>query len=467
MKRLLFFFILFTVLLFLAALKVETNHKQRDVEKNSRAKPDDVMGENFRMLWNSKFQGKIDRDIEKYRKGNALIKITDKKGNPIEGVRVTIRQQTHDFLFGCNLFVLHQLETPELNKKYENAFVNLFNFATLPFYWRDLEPQEGIPRFGEDSPRIWRRPPPDLLVKWCETHNIIAKGHALMYNRNIFMPDWTEQNDPELFMKQAKTHVEGIANRYKDNIAVWDVVNEERYRTKNLNTGHKVPDDYLIRCFKVANSLFPDNVKLLYNDDTQSHDCPEEYRRYVNTVLESGSRIDGMGIQFHLFDLESRDKFIEGNLYSPLQLINAYDQFARTGLPLYITEITVPGSGENGDKIQAEIVKNLYRLWFSIPNMGGITWWNLGDGTAYGDEDKALAGLLDKNMDPKPAYNVLDSLINNEWKTCLTAKSDETGVIKFRGFWGSYRICWENQLGEKQEAKFYLKEDGDRLYLTE
>ena len=44
--------------------------------------------------------------------------------------------------------------------------------------------------------------------------------------------------------------------------------------------------------------------------------------------------------------------------------------------------------------------------------MAGITWWNLGHGTAVKDENEAQGGLLDANLNPKRAYRELDRLIN-------------------------------------------------------
>jgi hypothetical protein len=90
--------------------------------------------------------------------------------------------------------------------------------------------------------------------------------------------------------------------------------------------------------------------------------------------------------------------------------------------------------------MQAKIAEKLYRLWFSIPNMAGITWWNLGDSTAFGVENKAMGGLLDYEMNPKPAYQALDQLINHEWKTNLKFSSDSNGNVRFRGFFGKYKI---------------------------
>jgi hypothetical protein len=72
--------------------------------------------------------------------------------------------------------------------------------------------------------------------------------------------------------------------------------------------------------------------------------------------------------------------------------------------------------------------------------MAGITWWNLGDGTAHGNEGIAGGGLADADFNPKPAYKALDQLINHDWKTNLQAKADADGNVTFRGFHGSYKV---------------------------
>lgn len=389
--------------------------------------------------------GRIAADIEKYRKGDATIEVVDAQGKPVSGASVQVRQTRHEFLFGCNLFVLGQLQTPELNAKYERAFTNLFNFATLPFYWRELEPQQGKPRFAEDSPDIWRRPPPDRLVKWCKANGITPKGHALMYVKNKFMPDWTIRDNPEAFRKQAAKHMAEIAARYKRDIPIWDAVNEEMPRLKNFKDWHAVPNDYLTWCFREADRLFPKTTKLLINDGTsQAHVTTTEYEAMIKSLLQQRVRVSGIGIQFH------------GGRYPPQQLFAVYEQLGKLGLPLYITEITIPATGTDGPARQAATVANLYRLWFSTPKMAGITWWNLADGTAYENENKSLGGLLDKDMNPKPAYRELDRLINREWKTTATLQTDAKGKASFRGFHGAYTI--QITVGGKQrEFPFELK----------
>ncbi len=411
--------------------------------------------ESYRKLWSDPTQtARLQRDIEQHRQGDAVIEVMDAAGKPVTNAAVAIRQQTHEFLFGCNLFALDQLATPELNRKYETAFTNLFNFATLPFYWRELEPQPGQPRFGEGSPPIWRRPPPDRLVKWCLAHHITPKGHALMYVKNMFMPDWTARNDGEALRRQGAKHMAEIAKRYGHDIQIWDVVNEELPRLRHANEWAAVPNDFLPWCFREAGRLFPREARLLINDGTaEAHDTTGEYEALVKGLLQQRVRIEGIGIQFHVYN---RGAMLNGESLRPAQLHDVYERLGRLGLPLYITEITIPGSGDDGPELQAAIAANLYRLWFSTPQMTGVTWWNLGDGTAFQNENQALGGLLDKEMNPKPAYRALDHLINHEWKTTLTLNTDAGGKARFRGFHGKYWI----QLaigGVTREFPFELK----------
>ena len=45
-------------------------------------------------------------DIEKYRKGDKRIRILDEKGAPVLNKRVKITQNTHEFKYGANIFLL-------------------------------------------------------------------------------------------------------------------------------------------------------------------------------------------------------------------------------------------------------------------------------------------------------------------------------------------------------------------------
>jgi hypothetical protein len=53
-------------------------------------------------------------------------------------------------------------------------------------------------------------------------------------------------------------------------------------------------------------------------------------------------------------------------------------------------------------------------------------------------------------MQPKPAGEVLQDLINNQWKTNLKAIPNSEGNIKFRGFKGRYRLTWIDTNGNEK-----------------
>ena len=71
--------------------------------------------ETYRKLWRDPaVNARIERNIERYRKGDATIAVVDAEGKPIPDATVKVRQTEHEFLFGCNAFVLGQLTPDEM-----------------------------------------------------------------------------------------------------------------------------------------------------------------------------------------------------------------------------------------------------------------------------------------------------------------------------------------------------------------
>ncbi len=87
--------------------------------------------------------------------------------------------------------------------------------------------------------------------------------------------------------------------------------------------------------------------------------------------------------------------------------------------------------------------------------MAGITWWNLVDGCSFPGEPQ-ISGLFTYDLRKKPAYEVLESLINGEWctKGVSTAKD---GKVAFRGFRGRYRLTWKGADGKEQTKVIDVK----------
>ncbi len=418
---------------------------------------DNVMSSRYLEYWNKDVQKSIDFNIEKNRKADAVCSLKNVK----EGTEVQVTQMSHHFLFGGNIFLFGDLGTPEKNKRYEDTFGTLFNAATIPFYWKTLEQEEGKPRYKEGSSYEYRRPPTDPVVDFCVSKGINMNGHAIIYGmRRWGHPSWMPENREKMEVL-FKSHVKELANRYGGKIQRWDVVNE------SINQANRglMPDDYTYKTYFWANQFFPDTVQFNINDCDIHWGPTKRYVEIVRDLIDRGIRIDNVGVQMHIFNPEESQKIADGaDILTPEKNYAVLDCLLDTERPIHISEVTIsaPDTTDNGLEIQARIAYNLYRLWFSYPTTMGITWWNVADGGAAPGEP-SISGLYNKEMEPKPVYYVLDSLINHSWKTNTSVKVDTNGVIRFRGFKGNYKLSWTDSSGKKQVAEFELEKDGDGI----
>ena len=74
-----------------------------------------VMSEKYQRIWGDSVQMSIDREIEKNRKADAVVVIKD----AAPGTEVKVEQVSHEFIFGSNIFLFGQLDSPEKNHNYE------------------------------------------------------------------------------------------------------------------------------------------------------------------------------------------------------------------------------------------------------------------------------------------------------------------------------------------------------------
>jgi len=392
---------------------------------------------------------RISQDIKRHRMGWGTICFHNEKGQPIsisEDYKIDIRQVTHDFKFGSTLFMLEGFESKEKNADFENYFLQIFNHGIAPFFWNDLEPRDGELRFSAKSEPIYRRPPPDLLVDWANKNNVSLKGHSLVWDRKLFHPEYAP-DDHKGIAKRLSRHIKEIAERYGEKIETWDVINEA-IGYPNVT----MPDDRVFWSFNEANKYFPSDAKLVYNEGTEPSwmyyrpDTSWNFLLLQNLLLR-GARVDGAGLQYHHFT--SEPEVMNGRtdtLLNPGYLLRVLDQYARLGLTINISEVTIPMFKQlpDGEDLQASLMKELYRVWFSHSNVDGITLWNMVDGTAHTrvdwDQNTLFAGILDEKLKPKASFHALDNLINKEWKTNMQMLGNGGNSIKFQGFYGNYEI---------------------------
>ncbi|MCD6303977.1 MAG: endo-1,4-beta-xylanase, partial [Planctomycetes bacterium] len=352
-------------------------------------------------------------------------------------------------LFGANVFKWGRLPSQTMEQAYRKRFAELLNYATLAFYWPMYEPQRGRPAHEYTA----------QVARWCARNGIATKGHPLAWNMGD--PPWLP-DDLEAIRRLQMARIEDCVGHFAGLIDRWDVVNEATHFDRPDFVNRRSPKlsamwkkvgriEFARQCFAHARKANPKAV-LLIND----YRTDEAYAKVISGLVDDGGRrlYDVIGIQSHM----------HGGVWSNRKIWDVCQRFARFGVPLHFTETTIvsgkrPAGGgpwlttPAGEAFQAREVVRFYTMLFSHPAVEAITWWNLSDYRAW---QGAPAGLLRKDMSPKPAYEALRKLIKGEWWTKTSLRTDERGEAAFRGFLGDYRVTASLPGGGSVSGRFVL-----------
>ncbi len=409
----------------------------------------------------NKILAEADANIEKYRKGDAIIQIVDTEGNPVPNASVSVKQISHDFLFGCNVTIItgelgevnpikhyggkHRFTTEEQVKEYKAKFAELFNFATVPFYWASLEPVQGKPKYQYA----------DKVIEWCLKKGIVVKGHTLVWTNQDGIPSWFKNYPPDEQKILLEKHVKNTVSRYKGKVKFWDVVNEAAWNNNTL-AGMSMRD-YVNEPLKWARQIVP-NTFLSINDAHHLDNFSRMERLFKIISDINQADYDVIGFQAHV---DVTDRF---RLEIIAQMLEKYSKLGKT---IHVTEFTPPSEGrpitkswKTGnwtEKEQADYVTIFYKFCFSLPYVESIGWWDLCD---YGSW-QSYGGLLREDLSPKPAYNALKKLIHSDWHTEKDSKTDEYGNMKFRGFHGKYNVTTTAPDETTRTVTIHLKKDSE------
>jgi endo-1,4-beta-xylanase len=392
--------------------------------------------------------------IEKHRKGDVRITLTGPDGKPLSGARVQVRQVSSEFLFGSSVFPLvYKLQSGDLKlplaedepyRKFADRYVELFNFATLPYYWWGYEKHRGAPLHASR----------ERIAVWCNERKITTKGHPLVWNYSQLK--WLPDDLAEVEKLQL-AHVSNCVKRFTGKIDMWDVVNETTNFAQKPNKTRaptvtamweKVGRIELPRrAFRAARKANP-NATLVIND----FHVGDDFAKVVASMVDKNGKpfYDVIGLQAHM----------HGGTWSNQKLWTVCQRFAAFKKPIHFTELTILSgkkgwnrpkpwlSSKKGEAQQAIDAKRVYTLLFSHPSVEAITWWNMSDAHAW---MQAPAGLLNKDMTPKPAYNVLKKLITKDWRTETNITTNADGQATFRGFHGRYKLTVTTPTGQQKQ----------------
>ncbi|MGY1671480.1 endo-1,4-beta-xylanase [Geodermatophilus sp. SYSU D00710] len=386
--------------------------------------------------------------------GTVIVRSAD--GSPCPDTDVLVEQARHDVAFGNIGFDFVGLANaehgegrenvfggadPEAAERLEDLWLDVFNTATLPFYWAGFEPVEGQP----DTRRL------QAAAEWFRDRGVSVKGHPLVWH--TLAPDWLVEYSDDEVEEIVRARVRREVTSFAGLVDTWDAINEvvimpvfanEDRQNAITRLSRRIGRIPTIRlAFEEARRANPATT-LVLNDFNLS----TAYECLVEGVLEAGVQVDAIGLQSHMHQ----------GYWGEERTQEVLERFARYGLPLHWTETTLVSgdlmppeivdlndhqvdewpSTPEGEQRQADEIVRHYRTLLSHPAVEAVTYWGITDRGAWLG---APAGLVRADGTPKPAYDALRGLVKDEWWLAPTRlRTDAEGRVAVQGWAGDYTV---------------------------
>jgi endo-1,4-beta-xylanase len=361
--------------------------------------------------------------IERIRKGDFTVTVTDGAGRPVASQNVTFRLQRHAFSWGTAVDSATLFLPGADGDRYRQLLKQHFNLAVIenhlkwPFY-EEWGKEDGL-----------------RSVKWLRDNGFRVRGHNIIWPGTSNMPkDFPQlRSNPAALRQRIYGRIQDITGATKGMIDEWDVVNEPY---TNNDVMQVLGWAEMATWFRLTKRADPKPI-LTLNDyppldgaaKTDAH--LNHFYKTIGDLKKAGAPLEAIGFQCH----------VGGDVIPPERLLSGLDRFAKFGLPIQITEFDMDTQDRD---LQRRYMRDFMTACFSHPAVHGVTQWGFWASRHWMPD----AALWDREWRIQPHGQVYLDLINKEWTTTVTVRTDAQGRARFRGFYGVYGVQQGNRTGQ-------------------
>jgi prepilin-type N-terminal cleavage/methylation domain-containing protein len=355
--------------------------------------------------------------IEKIRKGDLRVLVTDANGRPVPNVTVRVEQKRHHFRWGSAVVAGRLVDTTNRdNLRYQAEVKRLFNTVVFE---NDMKwPQ------SDNNPAGLARV--DKAMEWLRANKIDVRGHNLVWGSEKYLPQSTVGMSAEQLKKVVEDRTRSFAERFKGQIYTWDVVNEA---ATNTSLWEKIGWEHFANTYKWAREADP-NALLTYNDYNMVNESSGPNQRNVvkqriQYLLDNGAPLDIIGDQAHM-----------GVPLTPMsRVLEITDEFAKYGKRIEFTELD---AGIKDDKVHGEYVRDFLIAAFSHPSVDAVIQWGFWENAHW--RAKKAAPCSAKTGASVRRRKLTKTSCSISGGRAQRAKSNAQGAYSTRAFHGAHTV---------------------------
>ncbi|MDO9379016.1 MAG: endo-1,4-beta-xylanase [Nocardioidaceae bacterium] len=276
-----------------------------------------------------------------------------------------------------------------------------------------MKPQALSPRQGE-----YHFEEADALLDLAESKGIAVHGHTIAFTEA--MPRWMQdlptdtEEDRRASAEALLDYVTTVVTHFRGRLHSLDVVNEpfdvDQGTDLQENTWLRVfGETYPVVVSRAVHDADPD-VQQFINENGADVPGPRQdaLRRLALDTSARGGHIDGVGLQAHVYDLDT-------DAVSADDLATTFDAFQDAGLVVRISENDV--TDDQGQDVQAEQYATILGACLRSEVCVSYTTWGVDDRYDwFVDDDGGLQqghDLLFDDGEPTPAYDAMRTVLED------------------------------------------------------